>query len=83
MAVAENKREFGVHAATPHPNSGRRGLSLSAFEGSREGYTMLARFVFETFWLNVTNGVLGIATLILVAAVARAVFQELRHRWRP
>lgn len=43
---------------------------------------MPVQFVFNTFWLNFTNAVLGIATLVLVVAVARGIFLELRLRHR-
>ena len=34
----------------------------------------------ETFWLNVTNAVLGLVTVICVAIVGRVAFQEIRER---
>ncbi len=43
---------------------------------------MPVEFVSNTFWLNFTNAVLGIATLVLVGAVARAILLELRLRHR-
>lgn len=36
----------------------------------------------NTFWLNVTNIILGLVTVICCAAVGRGVYQDLRARFR-
>jgi hypothetical protein len=36
----------------------------------------------QTFWLNVTNAVLGLVTLIALVAVAGAVVVDIVHRLR-
>jgi len=34
----------------------------------------------RTYWLNITNIALGIATVIFVAVICRTAFQDLRER---